>query len=73
LLARLYQTTGRPAKAVDVLAPVLEVFLSTPEMPQIAEAQRCSKVWRRAAHCGKANSEGSTDGRIWRGLRSFPG
>jgi tetratricopeptide (TPR) repeat protein len=38
-LAKLYQSTGRPAEAQAVLAPALEGFLPTPEMPEIAEAQ----------------------------------
>ena len=38
-LARLYQSTGRPAEAHAVLAPALEGFSPTPEMPEIAEAQ----------------------------------
>jgi predicted ATPase len=38
-LAKLYQSTGRPADAHAVLAPALEGFASTPEMPEIAEAQ----------------------------------
>jgi tetratricopeptide (TPR) repeat protein len=38
-LARLYQTTGRPAEAHAVLAPALEGFSPTPEMREIAEAQ----------------------------------
>jgi class 3 adenylate cyclase/predicted ATPase len=38
-LARLYQSTGRPVDAHAVLAPALEGFSPTPEMPQIAEAQ----------------------------------
>jgi predicted ATPase len=38
-LAKLYQSTGRPANAHAVLAPALEGFSPTPEMPQIAEAQ----------------------------------
>ena len=38
-LAKLYQSTGRPAKAHAVLAPALEGFSPTPEMPEIAEAQ----------------------------------
>jgi predicted ATPase len=37
-LAKLYQSTGRPADAHAVLAPVLEGFSSTPELPEIAEA-----------------------------------
>ena len=38
-LAKLYQSTGRDADAHAVLAPALEGFAPTPEMPEIAEAQ----------------------------------
>jgi tetratricopeptide (TPR) repeat protein len=38
-LAKLYQSTGRPAAAHTVLAPALEGFSATPELPEIAEAQ----------------------------------
>jgi predicted ATPase len=38
-LAQLYQTTARPLDAHAVLAPALEGFAPTPEMPEIAEAQ----------------------------------
>ena len=38
-LAKLYQSTGRPAEAHAVLAPALEGFAPTPQMPEIAEAQ----------------------------------
>jgi predicted ATPase len=38
-LAKLYQSTGRPAEAHAVLKPALEGFSRTPEMPEIAEAQ----------------------------------
>jgi predicted ATPase len=38
-LAKLYQSTGRPVEAHAVLAPTLEGFSPTPEMPEIAEAQ----------------------------------
>jgi adenylate cyclase len=38
-LAKLYQSTGRPAEAYAVLAPALEGFAPAPEMPEIAEAQ----------------------------------
>src|SRR3984957_3262469 len=38
-LAQLYQSTGRPAEAHAVLAPALEGFSPTAEMPEIAEAQ----------------------------------
>ena len=38
-LAKLYQAAGRLAEAHAVLAPALEGFAPTPEMPEIAEAQ----------------------------------
>ena len=38
-LAKFYQSTARPADAHTVLAPALEGFSPTPEMPEIAEAQ----------------------------------
>ena len=38
-LAKLYQSTTRPVEAHDILAPALEGFAPTPEMPEIAEAQ----------------------------------
>jgi predicted ATPase len=38
-LAKLCQSTGRPADAHAVLAPALEGFAPTPEMPEIDEAQ----------------------------------
>ncbi|HME85651.1 MAG TPA: hypothetical protein VKG91_14155, partial [Roseiarcus sp.] len=38
-LAKLYQSTARPAEAHTVLAPALEGFSATPEMPELAEAQ----------------------------------
>jgi len=38
-LAKLYRSIGRPVDARDVLAPALEGFTLTAEMPEIAEAQ----------------------------------
>jgi class 3 adenylate cyclase/tetratricopeptide (TPR) repeat protein len=38
-LAKLYQSTARPVEAHAVLAPALQGFAPTPEMPEIAEAQ----------------------------------
>jgi predicted ATPase len=38
-LGKLYQSIGRPLDAHTVLAPALEGFSPTPEMPEIAEAQ----------------------------------
>jgi predicted ATPase len=48
-LARLYQSTARPVEAHAVLAPTLEGFSPTPEMPEIAEAQTLLKrlAWGR--------------------------
>src|SRR5271168_572061 len=37
-LAKLYQSTGRPIDAHDVLGPALEGFAPTPEFPEIGEA-----------------------------------
>ena len=37
-LAKLYQSTARPAEAHAILAPALGGFSPTPEMPEIAEA-----------------------------------
>jgi predicted ATPase len=42
-LAKLLQSTGHPAEAHAVLAPALEGFSPTPEMPEIAEAQALSE------------------------------
>jgi predicted ATPase len=38
-LAKLYQSTARPAEAYAILGPALEGFSPTPEMLEIAEAQ----------------------------------
>ena len=38
-LAKLYHSTDRPVEAHAVLAPALDGFSPTPEMPEIAEAQ----------------------------------
>src|SRR5262249_60694894 len=38
-LATLYQSPARPAEAYATLAPALDGFALTPEMPEIAEAQ----------------------------------
>ena len=37
-LAKLYQSTGRPIDAHDVLGPALQGFSPTPEFPQVREA-----------------------------------
>jgi predicted ATPase len=38
-LAKLYESTGRPAEAMTVLVPALEGFSPSAEMPEIAEAK----------------------------------
>ena len=44
-LAKLYHSTGRPAEAHAVLAPALEGFSPTPEMPRDRRgAMRCSRA-----------------------------
>ena len=61
-LAKLYQSTGRLVEAHAVLAPALEGFSPTPEMPEIVEARA---LLERLARGG----EGAilADGRpIWR-------
>ena len=49
-LAKLYQSTGRPREAHAVLAPALEGFSPTPEMPEIAEAQALLAAIEAGAH-----------------------
>jgi tetratricopeptide (TPR) repeat protein len=49
-LAKLYQSTGRPAEAHAILAPALEGFSPTPEMPEIAEARALLVAIEAAAH-----------------------
>jgi hypothetical protein len=44
-LAKLYQSTGRPADAHAVLVPALEGFSPTPEMPEIEEAEELLAAW----------------------------
>jgi class 3 adenylate cyclase/predicted ATPase len=44
LLAKLYQSTHRPADAHALLAPALKGFSPTPEFPEIAEAQMLLSV-----------------------------
>jgi hypothetical protein len=49
-LAKLYQSTSRLAEARAVLAPALEGFAPTDEMPEIAEAQALLVAIEAAAH-----------------------
>jgi predicted ATPase len=57
-LAKVYQSTARPANAREVLASSLEGFKPTPEMPEIAEAQGLLK---RLAHGDQGTIERSSD------------
>ena len=49
-LAKLYQSTGRPAEAHAVLAPAVEGFSPTSEMPEIAEAEALVLAIEAGAH-----------------------
>jgi class 3 adenylate cyclase/tetratricopeptide (TPR) repeat protein len=49
-LAKLYQSTARPADAHAVLAPALEGFAPTDEMSEIAEAQALLVAIEAGAH-----------------------
>ena len=60
-LAKLYQSTGRPADAHAVLAPALEGFSPTPEMPEIAEAQA---LLAALAETGEVKSEEAQQQRL---------
>ena len=50
-LAKLCQSTSRPAKACAILSPALDGFSPTPEMPEIEEAQALLTL---LAHGGEA-------------------
>ena len=52
-LAKLYQSTNRPADAHAVLAPSLEGFAPTREMPEIAEAQALLVAIKAGVHEGR--------------------
>ena len=61
-LAKLYQSTGRPAEAHAVLAPALEGFSPTPEMPEIAEAQALlAALARNGRGQGRSGAAAATD------------
>ena len=51
-LAKLYQSTGRPADAHAVLGPALKGFSPTPEFPEIAEAQALLATLLSDCHYG---------------------
>ena len=49
-LAKLYQSTGRSSEAHAVLAPAVEGFSPTSEMPEIAEAEALVVAIEAGAH-----------------------
>ena len=57
-LAKLYDSTGRPAEAHTVLAPALEGFTPTPEMPEIAQAQALLAVLAVSRRPGSDDRDG---------------
>jgi len=59
-LAELYRSTGRPVEAHAVLAPALEGFALTPEMPEIAEASVARTIDLRPRRTAKPTA-GSTE------------
>jgi adenylate cyclase len=61
-LAKLYQSTARPGDAYSVLAPALEGFAPTPEMPEIAEAQALLQHLARGGEGAIASKDRATEG-----------
>jgi tetratricopeptide (TPR) repeat protein len=61
-LAKLYQSTARPADAHAVLAPALEGFTPTPEMPEIAEARALLESLARSGAGAIASKDQATEG-----------
>jgi class 3 adenylate cyclase/predicted ATPase len=55
-LAKIYRSTSRVAEACAILAPALDGFSPTPEMPEIDEAQGLLKVWTNGAE-GRAAAQ----------------
>src|SRR5262249_1866812 len=58
-LAKLYQATNRAAKACAILAPALDGFSPTPDMPEIEEAQALLKLSAHGGEGPAAANEGS--------------
>ncbi|MBV9569437.1 MAG: AAA family ATPase [Hyphomicrobiales bacterium] len=48
-LAKVYRSTSRLVEACAILAPALDGFSPTPEMPEIDEAQGLLKLWTNGA------------------------
>jgi predicted ATPase len=58
-LAKLYQSTSRAAKAGAILAPSLDGFSPTPEMPEIEEAQALLNLSAHGGEGPAAANDGS--------------
>jgi hypothetical protein len=56
VLAKLYQSTNRPADAYAVLTLAPEGFSPTPEMPEIAEAQALLEALAQTEESGRRGS-----------------
>ena len=63
-LAKLYQSTDRPADAHAVLAPALEGFSPTPEMPEIAEAHALLETLHRRRARSRRRRRNDSDGTL---------
>jgi predicted ATPase len=61
-LAKLYQSTARPDEAYAVLAPALEGFTPTLEMPEIAEAQALLEHLARGSEGAIASNGSAKEG-----------
>jgi predicted ATPase len=61
-LAKLYQSTDRLADAYSVLAPALQGFTPTPEMPEIAEAQALLESLSEGGEGTIASKDQATEG-----------
>ena len=60
-LAKLYQSTGRPDDAHAILAPALEGFSPTSEMPEIAEAEALLSRLPESLRRGEKARAGAAD------------
>jgi predicted ATPase len=66
VLAKLYQATTQPAEAYAVLAPALEGFSPTPEMPEIEEAQALLEQIESGGEDGRPSGKQVTCAPSWR-------
>jgi predicted ATPase len=61
-LAKLYQSAARQDEAHAVIAPALDGFSPTPEMPEIAEAQALLESLARGGEGAIASKDQATKG-----------